>query len=262
MQSRTVSAVISSASSSSPLSLILTMSSGFVCPWHTPQTSGRPSLPCTFLRTISSSSRLYSTPVPWPPGTWLSYTLARFRITASSSCLSVNESSDRKISMDCSYNAAASTARPATSPSRPATAVATLARAAASARLASWSVLLELATSIMARLRFCCLGSSDAAAGGGSAGASSPSSPSVVSVCGAGCVSSMIFFASSISSCASATCLRLSPKASYWSSIPRSLSPILPTVLAQLRQAAASAEISSHSLAMTLAASWFSSALG
>mmetsp|Transcript_6375 Transcript_6375/g.26438 ORF Transcript_6375/g.26438 Transcript_6375/m.26438 type:complete len:295 (+) Transcript_6375:1347-2231(+) len=257
MQSRTVSAVVSSASSSTPLSLVLTMSSGFVRSPHTPQTSGRPSLPCTFLRTISSSSLRYSTPVPWPFGTWLSYTLARFRTTASSSCLSVNESSDRKISIDSSYSAAASAARRALSPPAPATAVATLASAAASARLASWSDLLELARSIMARLRLTCVGSVAPAPA-----CSREVVPSGTDSVDAGGFSSRIFFASAISSCASATCLRLSPRASYWSSMPRSLSPILPIVFAQLRHAAASAEISSHSLAMTLAASWCLSALG
>ena len=115
---------------------------------------------------------------------------------------------------------------------------------------------MELARSIMARLRLTCVGSAAAAAA-----CSWVVAPSGTSV-DAGGFSSRIFFASAISSCASATCLRLSPRASYWSSMPRSLSPILPIVLAQLRHAAASAEISSHSLAMTLAASWCLSALG
>mmetsp|Transcript_5345 Transcript_5345/g.21888 ORF Transcript_5345/g.21888 Transcript_5345/m.21888 type:complete len:208 (+) Transcript_5345:1488-2111(+) len=207
MQSRTVSAVISSASSSAPLSLVRTMSSGFVRSSHTPQTSGRPSLPCTFLRTISSSSLRYSTPVPWPFGTWLSYTLARFRTTASSNCLSVNESSDRNISIDCSYSAAASVALCALSPSAPATAVATLASAAASARLASWSDLLELARSIMARLRLTCVGSVAAVGAARSDSVVAPEAcsdsalaPKVAGSVGAGGFSSRTFFASAISS--------------------------------------------------------------
>ena len=118
---------------------------------------------------------------------------------------------------------------------------------------------MELARSIMARLRLTCVGSSVAAAAAACSWVAVPSGTDSVD---AGGFSSRIFFASAISSCASATCLRLSPRASYWSSMPRSLSPILPIVLAQLRHAAASAEISSHSLAMTLAASWCLSALG